>query len=135
MKSCIRAQLLCPTLCNPTDRSLPGSSVHGDSPGKNTGVGCHFLLQGNLPDPGIQSRPPVSPALQTDSLPPSHLGRPLSVTLLVKTFSLSTGCPSVLPKVPFSVQKAFTFHLVPFGYFCFYFPCRKTQDHKGTAKN
>ena len=26
--------------------SLPGSSIHGDSPGKNTGVGCHFLLQG-----------------------------------------------------------------------------------------
>ena len=24
---------------------LPGSSVHGDSPGKNTGVGCHFLFQ------------------------------------------------------------------------------------------
>ena len=31
----------CLTLCNPTDGSLPGSSVHGDSPGKNTGVGCH----------------------------------------------------------------------------------------------
>ena len=25
--------------------SLPGLSVHGDSPGKNTGVGCHTLLQ------------------------------------------------------------------------------------------
>ena len=28
------------------DCSLPGSSVHGDSPGKKTGVGCHALLQG-----------------------------------------------------------------------------------------
>jgi len=28
------------------DSRLPGSSVHGDSPGKNTGVGCHALLQG-----------------------------------------------------------------------------------------
>ena len=36
----------CPTLCKPMDCSPPGSSVHGDSPGKNTGVGCHFLLQG-----------------------------------------------------------------------------------------
>ena len=35
----------CPTLCNPMDCSLSGSSVHGDSPGKNTGVGCHALLQ------------------------------------------------------------------------------------------
>ena len=34
-----------PSLCNPIDCSLPGSSVHGDSPGKNTGVGYHFLLQ------------------------------------------------------------------------------------------
>ena len=28
-------------LCSP-----PGPSVHEDSPGKNTGVGCHALLQG-----------------------------------------------------------------------------------------
>ena len=28
------------------DYSPPGSSVQGDSPGKNTGVGCHALLQG-----------------------------------------------------------------------------------------
>ena len=27
-----------PTLCDPMDCSLPGSSVHGDSPGKNTGM-------------------------------------------------------------------------------------------------
>ena len=31
--------------CNPMDCSPPGSSPW-DSPGKNTGVGCHFLLQG-----------------------------------------------------------------------------------------
>ena len=29
------------------DCSLPGSSVHGVSQAKNTGVGCHFLLQGS----------------------------------------------------------------------------------------
>ena len=40
---------LCPTLCNPMDCSPPGSSVHGDSPGKNTGVGCHPFLQGIFP--------------------------------------------------------------------------------------
>ena len=32
------------TLGEPMDYSLPGSSVHGDSPGKNTGVGCHALF-------------------------------------------------------------------------------------------
>ena len=39
----------CPTLCDPMDCSPPGSSVYGDSPGKNTGVGCHALLQGIFP--------------------------------------------------------------------------------------
>ena len=34
------------TLCNPMDGSPPGSSVHGDFPGKNIGVGCYSLLQG-----------------------------------------------------------------------------------------
>ena len=42
----------CPTLCNPMDCSLPGSSVHEDSPGKNTAVGCHALLQGIFPTQG-----------------------------------------------------------------------------------
>ena len=47
----------CPTLWDPIDCSLPGSSVHGDSPGKNTGVGCHALFQGIFPtkrlNPGL----------------------------------------------------------------------------------
>ena len=37
-----------------------------NSPGKNTGMGCHSLLQGDLPDPGMELR---YPALQVDSLP------------------------------------------------------------------
>ena len=40
------------TLCDPVDCSLPGSSVHGDSLGKNTGVGCHALLHGIFPTQG-----------------------------------------------------------------------------------
>jgi len=35
------------------DCSLPGSSVYGDSPGKNTGVGCHALLQEIFPTQGL----------------------------------------------------------------------------------
>ena len=42
----------CPALCDPMDCSLPGSSVHGDSLGKNTGVGCHVFLQGIFPTQG-----------------------------------------------------------------------------------
>ena len=40
------------TLYDPMDCSPPGSSVHGDSPGKNTRVGCHALLQGIFPTQG-----------------------------------------------------------------------------------
>ena len=43
-----------------------------DSPDKNTGVGCHFLLQGIFPTQGSNSS---SPTLQVDSLPLSHEGR------------------------------------------------------------
>ena len=46
-----------PILCNPMDCSPPGSSIHGDSPAKNTEVGCYVLLQGIFPtqvsNPGI----------------------------------------------------------------------------------
>ena len=37
------------TLCDPMDCRPPGSTVHGDFPGKNTGLSYHFLLQGILP--------------------------------------------------------------------------------------
>ena len=40
------------TLCDPIDCSPSGSSVRGDSPGKNTRVGCHALLQGIFPTQG-----------------------------------------------------------------------------------
>ena len=34
----------CLTLCDPVDCSPPGSTLHGDSSGKDIGVGCHALL-------------------------------------------------------------------------------------------
>ena len=61
---CFSCAVLCliaqsyPTLCTPMDCSPPGSCVHGDSPGKNTGAGCHALLHGIFPTQG--SRPGVS---------------------------------------------------------------------------
>ena len=42
----------CLTLCDPMDWGPPGS-VHGDSPGKNTGVGWYALLQGVFPTQGL----------------------------------------------------------------------------------
>ena len=43
------------TVCYSTDWSLPDSSVHGDSPGENTGVGSHALLQGIFPTQGSET--------------------------------------------------------------------------------
>jgi len=45
----------CPILCDPMDCSLPGSEEPlspWNFPGKSTGVGCHFLLQGIFPTQG-----------------------------------------------------------------------------------
>ena len=51
----VHAKLLqsCLTLQDPADHSLLGSSIHGDSPGKNTGIGCHVLLQGIFLNQGL----------------------------------------------------------------------------------
>ena len=69
---CLVVQLY-PTLCDSMDCSPTGSSVHGDSPGKNNGMGCQAFLQGNLPKPGIKPRPP---ALQVDFSPSELPGKP-----------------------------------------------------------
>ena len=68
---CLVAQL-CLTLCDPMDCSPARLLCSWDSPGKNTGVGCHSLLQENLPNPGIE---PSSPALQADSFPAEPPGK------------------------------------------------------------
>ena len=72
---CMHAQSfqLCLTLYDPVDCSPPGSRPW-DSPGKNTGVGCHCLSSpGDLLDPGIESAPP---ALQADSFTAEPPGKP-----------------------------------------------------------
>ena len=66
------------TLCDPMDRGAWQDTVHEDSPGKNNGVGHHFLLQGNLPNSEIEPR---SPALQADSLPSEPPGNHYRVAM------------------------------------------------------
>ena len=61
----------CLTLSNPMDCSPTGSSVHGNSPDKNTGV-LPCPPPGNRPNPGIEPR---FPALQADSLPSEPRGK------------------------------------------------------------
>ena len=62
----------CLTVCDPMDCGLPGSSVHEDSPGENTGVGCH-LLQGIFPTQGLN---PSLPHCRQILYHLSHQGSP-----------------------------------------------------------
>ena len=71
----------CPALCDPKDWSPPGSSVHGDSPGRNTRVGCQALLQGIFPTQGWNPHLSMSPALQAGSLPLASPGKPCDLSV------------------------------------------------------
>ena len=64
---CLVAQS-CPTLCDPMDCNPPGSSVHGDSPTKNTRVGYQCPPPGDCPNPGIEPRSPSFPLSLSSSL-------------------------------------------------------------------
>ena len=89
---CLVAQS-CLTLCNPMDCSPPGSSVCGDSPGKNTGLGCHALLRGILPtqgsNPGLLQCRWILYQLSYPGSPPSSV----SQFLLPNSVPLSTPGP------------------------------------------
>ena len=75
---CSGAPQSCLTLCNSSDCSPPGSSVHGVFfSGKNTAVGLPFPPPGNLPNPGI--KPSLLRLLQwqADSLPAEPSKKPI----------------------------------------------------------
>ena len=57
------------------DHSPPGSSVHGDSSEKNTGVGCHTLLRGVFPTQGLN---PCLPHCKRVSNHLNHQGSPFA---------------------------------------------------------
>ena len=61
----------------PFGHSLSGSSVHGDFLGKNTGVGCHALLQGIFPTQGLNLCLLCLLHWQAGSLPLAPPGKPL----------------------------------------------------------
>ena len=65
----------CPTVCNPTDWSPPGSSARGISQASILAcfTGLPFPLPGDLANPGTELK---SPASQVDSLQLNHPGSP-----------------------------------------------------------
>ena len=73
---CTKWLQLCPILCDPMDRSPPDSSCPRDSLGKNTGVGCHALLQGTFQTQGLNPHLFKSPALAGGFFTAAPPGKP-----------------------------------------------------------
>ena len=112
----------CPTLCDPMNCSPPGSSPW-NFPGKSTGVGCHFLLQGIFLTQG--SNPGLQHCGQTllQSEPPGKPPVALKLLCLVGRSLPSLPCFSLLFILPLFVKSpqittlpsCFSFSL---GWFC-----------------
>ena len=99
------------SFCDPMDCNPPGSSVYGISESglvgysKNTGVGCHFLLPGDLPNPGIEpacisciaggffiTEPPGKPCISSMANPISHYEIEIKqITHIVASTALAGG--------------------------------------------
>ena len=69
----------CPTLCDPMDHNLPGSSVHVIFQARIL-EWVAFPFSRGLSNSGIQ---PGSPTLQADSLPAELPGKPMCVSVCV----------------------------------------------------
>ena len=80
---CVHAKSFqpCPTLCDPVDCNLPGSSVHGI-------LQQEYRSRLSCPSPGDLPNPGIKPALrllywQAVSIPLMHLGSPTSLALIL----------------------------------------------------
>ena len=83
----------CPILYNTADCRLPGSSVHGDSPGKNTGLGYRAFLQGIFPTQGSNLHLLCLLHWQVGSLSPVPPGKPVNHTSFINYFK---NCDSTI---------------------------------------
>ena len=79
---CAKSLQSCPTLCDPTDYGLPGSSVHGILHARILEWVAILFSRGS-PNPGIEPR---SSALQADSLLSKPPGK--SISLVSKLYTV-----------------------------------------------
>ena len=104
VKSESEAAQSCPTLSDPIDCSLPGSSIHGAQGVSGPLLSCVWNLRvfpemhpGDFPAPGIEPR---SPALQADSLPTELQGKPcpnpIHISKVLSTCSILRNLPLTL---------------------------------------
>ena len=100
--ACMHAKLLqsCLTLCDPMDSSPPGSSVHKIL-GKNTGVGCQFLLSMS-----IEYHPTISPSVTPFSSCPQSFpaSGSFQMSQLFTSGDQSIGSSASASVLPMNVQ-------------------------------
>ena len=106
---------------DPIECSPPGSSVHGDSLGKNTGVGCHALLQGIFLTQGSNPWFLCRLHLQAGSLPLAPPGKAPSQAASAKSLqSCLTLCDPIDSSPPGSsvpgILQARTLELVAISF-------------------
>ena len=88
----------CPTLGDPMDCSLPGSSIHGIFPGKSTGVGCHCLLHETNLRPSKSHKSSFKRAR-----PAAKLGTTLAFLVEVGRHLVEYGGPGMLQTSPLAL--------------------------------
>ena len=86
----VKVDRSCPALCDPMDCSPPGSSAHGVSPGKNTGMGFHALLQEVF---STQGSNPGFPHCRWILYHLSHQGSPRILQWVAYPFSRGSSQP------------------------------------------
>ena len=85
--------------------NMPGSSVHGDSPGKNTGVGCHFVLRGIFLTQGSNSGLPHCSQILYQS---SHQGNLRILESVANPFFRGSSWPRNQTRVSCIASRFFT---------------------------
>ena len=105
---------LCPTLCDPMDCSLPGSSIHGKFHGCGIGVGCHFLLQGIFPTQGLNLG---LPHCRQTLYPLSHQGSPRGASEVVDKHPLVYVSELKILNYPGGIPPYLTLEIVAFCIF------------------
>ena len=92
---CAKSPQSSPTLCDSMECSLPGSSAHGDFPGKNTRVGRHILLQEIFLTQGSSLHLLCLLHWHVGPLPLVQPGKPCFSGLLTFSFLFQPACPSL----------------------------------------
>ena len=96
---------LCLALRDPMDCSPPGFSIHGISQARTLDW-LAIPSPKDLPDLGIKPASPVSPTLQADSLPLSHLGQnsilPTHISITLRAQSDPRNSLSLGKKSPYN---------------------------------